>query len=112
MVAGGGVAVIAGGTVVAGGGGAAAVDAGGVTSRSAGPVPPVVNTKEQPASTNSTKVALILAVSSGIKRGSKVTVFCSAAVSQLCSAGKPLSSYTPVEARSLMETMPILMGSC
>ena len=59
-----------------------------------------------------TKVALILAVSSGISRGSKVIGFCSAAVSQLCSAGNPWSTYTPVEARSLTETMPILMGSC
>jgi hypothetical protein len=38
--------------------------------------------------------------------------FCNALLSHSFSAGKPLSSYTPVEARSLMETMPILMGSC
>ena len=32
--------------------------------------------------------------------------------SHSCSAGRPLSSYTPVLARSLMETMPILTASC
>jgi hypothetical protein len=66
--------------------------ASGVTSRSAGPVPPVVSTSAQPASTSSISVALMWACSSGIRRGSNVMGFLSARVSQSCRAGRPLSS--------------------
>ena len=66
--------------------------ASGVTSRRAGPVPPVVSTKLQPSLTRAISAALMVAVSSGIRRASKVIGFCSARVSQSCSAGRPLSS--------------------
>jgi hypothetical protein len=66
--------------------------ASGVTSRSAGPVPPVVSTRLQPASTNSISVALMVAWSSGIRRGSNAMGLCSARLSQSLSAGRPLSS--------------------
>src|SRR3990167_96893 len=85
--------------------------ASGVTSRRAGPVPPVVSTRLQPSLTSAISVALMRSCSSGIRRGSKVRGFFSARVSQSCSAGRPLSSYTPLLARSLMETMPIFTGS-
>ena len=85
--------------------------ASGVTSRGEGPVPPVVKTKAQPASTSSIKVWLIRACSSGMRRGSKCKGFCRALPSHSCKAGRPLSSYTPPEARSLMETMPMRTGS-
>jgi len=65
--------------------------ASGVTSRSAGPVPPVVSTSEQPASTSSTRVWLIRACSSGISRASNWIGFFSARLSQSCSAGRPWS---------------------
>jgi hypothetical protein len=66
--------------------------ASGVTSRGAGPVPPVVSTSEQPASTSSISVALMRSFSSGISRSSKSTGFFSARPSQSFSAGRPLSS--------------------
>ena len=55
--------------------------------------------------------ALIASFSSGIKRESKVTGLRRARPSQSCRAGRPLSSYTPVEARSLTDTMPMRTGS-
>ena len=85
--------------------------ASGVTSRSAGPVPPVVSTRWHPASTSSRRVWLISACSSAIRRGTKVRGLRMARVSHACRAGRPLSSYTPLLARSLMETMPIWMPS-
>ncbi len=85
--------------------------ASGVTSRKAGPVPPVVNTKQQPASTNSIKAALIFSCSSGISFGINSIGLVSAVSNQLFKAGKPRSWYTPELARSLIETIPILMAS-
>ena len=64
----------------------------GVTSRRAGPVPPVVSTRLQPASTSSIRVALMRSFSSGIRRGSKLMGLSRAPLSHACSAGKPLSS--------------------
>ncbi len=66
--------------------------ASGVTSRGAGPVPPVVSTREQPASTSSTSAALMPSFSSGMRRGSNVTGFLRARVSHSFNAGRPLSS--------------------
>ena len=67
--------------------------ASGVTSRTAGPVPPVVSTRLQPAvSTSSTRVRSISARSSGISRVSAVHGEVSALPSQSCSAGMPWSS--------------------
>src|SRR6218665_445808 len=85
--------------------------ASGVTSRSAGPVPPVVSTRLQPRSTSSISVALMPACSSGIRRCSKTIGLHSARPSQSCSACRPWSAKTPLLARSLIETMPILTGS-
>ena len=67
--------------------------ASGVTSRGAGPVPPVVRTRSQRAtSTSSRKVAAIVASSSGMRRGSQSIGLSSARASQSRSAGMPLSS--------------------
>ena len=67
--------------------------ASGVTSRGAGPVPPVVSTRSQRASsTSSRKVALIAASSSGIRRVSQSIGLSSARASHSRSAGIPLSS--------------------
>ena len=66
--------------------------ASGVTSRGAGPVPPVVRMSEHPASASPTSVALMLPCSSGISRASKVMGLSSAPVSHCWSAGRPLSS--------------------
>jgi len=52
----------------------------------------VVSTSEQPASTSSTRVALIVSCSSGIRRAAKVIGFFSARPSQSCSAGRPWSA--------------------
>ena len=87
--------------------------ASGVTSRCAGPVPPVVSTRWQPSpSTSSFSVASITGRSSGIRR---FTVFHAGAASAFpnhsSSAGIPSSLYTPCEARSLMETRPISSSS-
>jgi hypothetical protein len=67
--------------------------ASGVTSRGAGPVPPVVSTRSQAASSTSARSASLMASrSSGITRVTQVTGLRSALVSQSCSAGMPLSS--------------------
>ena len=58
--------------------------------RGAGPVPPVVSTSAQPASTSSTSVPLIVAWSSGMSRSSNAIGFFSAFASQSFSAGRPL----------------------
>ncbi len=67
--------------------------ASGVTSRGAGPVPPVVNTSWQPAmSTSSTSVRSMTACSSGMRRVIVVHGDLSAAVNHSVSPGSPLSS--------------------
>jgi hypothetical protein len=67
--------------------------ASGVTSRGAGPVPPVVSTRSQRAwSTSSHRVAEIVGWSSGMSRVSHVIGLRSARPSQSRSAGMPLSS--------------------
>ena len=66
--------------------------ASGVTSRSAGPVPPVVSTRSHLASsTSSQSTALMPACSSGISRVSQWIGFFSARDNQSCSAGSPKS---------------------
>ena len=66
--------------------------ASGVTSRGAGPVPPVVSTSAQPSSsTNCFRVASINGCSSGITRETKVSGFLTAPRSQFSSAGNPSS---------------------
>ena len=66
--------------------------ASGVTSRGAGPVPPVVRTRSQPsASTNSTSVDSIRGCSSGISRSMQVHSLASARPSQSLSEGTPSS---------------------
>ena len=67
--------------------------ASGVTSRGAGPVPPVVSTRSQAtSSTSSHSAALMPACSSGIRRSCHSTGLRSARPSQSFSAGMPLSS--------------------
>ena len=67
--------------------------ASGVTSRGAGPVPPVVSTRSQRASsTSSRRAAEIVACSSGMSRVSQAIGLRSARPSQSRSAGMPLSS--------------------
>ena len=67
--------------------------ASGVTSRLAGPVPPVVSTRSHfTVSTSSRSAALMPACSSGISRVSQVIGFFRARASQCCRAGMPLSS--------------------
>ena len=66
--------------------------ASGVTSRLAGPVPPVVRTSAQPASTSSISAWLMVACSSGMSRSSNVIGFFSALPSHSRNAGRPLSS--------------------
>src|SRR5471032_2006089 len=86
--------------------------ASGVTSRRDGPVPPVVRIRSQPvSSTSSISVAEIVAASSWISRVSTRQGELSAPVSNSCSDGMPLSSYTPCEARSLIDTKPITNSS-
>ena len=86
--------------------------ASGVTSLIAGPVPPVVKIKWQPAlSTKSISVFSISVCSSAIKRVSNCMGVITARLSQSCKLGIPLSSYTPVDARSEIDTKPILMNS-
>src|SRR5574343_224160 len=86
--------------------------ASGVTSRGAGPVPPVVSTRSQRSSSaSSRRVALMPACSSGIRRVTQATGLRSARVSHCCRAGMPWSVYTPWEARSLTETRPMRTGS-
>ena len=85
--------------------------ASGVTSRAAGPVPPVVSTRSQPsASTSSASVASICGCSSGISRSTHVHSLASARPSQSLSAGMPSSLYTPPDARSLTDTRPTFNG--
>ena len=82
--------------------------ASGVTSRAAGPVPPVVSTRwQRTLSTSSISVRSISACSSGISRVSIRHGVVSAAPNQSVRPGMPLSSYTPADARSLIETRPI-----
>ena len=49
--------------------------------------------------------------SSGINRASKLMGFFSARPNHSCSAGRPWSWYTPLDARSLMDTMPMRTAS-
>jgi hypothetical protein len=75
-------------------------------------VPPVVNTRLQPTlSTSSTSVRSITGCSSGINRVSLRQGEESAAVSHSINPGMPLSSYTPVDARSEIETRPMMSES-
>jgi len=67
--------------------------ASGVTSRGAGPVPPVVSTRWQPtSSTSSHSAALMRDISSGISRVCHSMGLRTARPSQSCRAGMPLSS--------------------
>ena len=67
--------------------------ASGVTSRGAGPVPPVVSTRSQRASSTSARsVSLITACSSATRRVSQSIGFRIARASHSRSAGIPLSS--------------------
>src|SRR5258706_4083719 len=87
--------------------------ASGVTSRGAGPVPPVVRTRWQPfSSTSSFNVDSITACSSAMSRvSSRQAGAAIAEASQALSAGTPSSLYTPAEARSLTETRPTMSPS-
>ena len=67
--------------------------ASGVMSRGAGPVPPVVSTRWQPAtSTSSTSVRSMMGRSSGISRVWATQGEARARTSQSCSAGMPASA--------------------
>ena len=67
--------------------------ASGVTSRGAGPVPPVVSTRLQPATSQSSiSVASMAACSSGIRRVSICQGELRALPNQASRAGMPLSS--------------------
>src|SRR6266542_5447621 len=82
--------------------------ASGVTSRGAGPVPPVVSTRWQPTmSTSSISVRSIEGWSSGMSLVSIRHGDVRATVNQSRSPGIPWSSYTPAEARSETDTRPI-----
>ena len=82
--------------------------ASGVTSRGDGPVPPVVTTNEQfCTSIRSTKVAEMMSSSSGIRQSTNSMGEVMQPVRNWWIAGAPLSSYTPVEARSETETTPM-----
>src|SRR5258708_4621377 len=87
--------------------------ASGVTSRGAGPVPPVVSTRWQPRwSTSSFNVLSIAGRSSAISRVSSRHLGAAIALaSHSFSEGMPSSLYTPAEARSLMETSPMINSS-
>src|SRR5471032_2762077 len=86
--------------------------ASGVTSLRDGPVPPVVRMRSQPvSSTSSINVAEMVAASSWISRVSARQGELSALASHSCSDGMPLSSYTPCEARSLIDTRTITNSS-
>ena len=86
--------------------------ASGVTSRRAGPVPPVVRIRWQWfRSTMSIRVFSICERSSGISRFSRRKGVRMAAASQLSRAGMPWSSYTPPLARSEIDTRPIINSS-
>src|SRR5437868_5406516 len=86
--------------------------ASGVTSRGAGPVPPVVSTRSQRrSSTSSRSAAAMASCSSGMRRASQVIGLRTARPSHSFSAGMPLSSYVPADARSLTETTPMRRGS-
>src|SRR5262249_35020370 len=85
--------------------------ASGVTSRGAGPVPPVVTTRQQfSLSHNSLSVCSIKCCSSGINLGTASQGQERMSVKQSQMAGPPLSSYTPWLARSDTVKMPIRMG--
>ena len=82
--------------------------ASGVTSRGAGPVPPVVMTRQHPASsTSSTRVARISSGSSGMTRAAASQGEVRTSLRYALTVGPPRSSYTPWEARSETETMPM-----
>src|SRR5690242_16670915 len=86
--------------------------ASGVTSRGAGPVPPVVSTRWQPSrSTSSTRADSISGRSSGMRRFCVRQGLAMARANHSSSAGMPSSLYTPLEARSLIETSPISSSS-
>src|SRR5690242_6375000 len=86
--------------------------ASGVTSRGAGPVPPVVSTRWQPSrSTSSIRVDSIAGRSSGMRRLCVRQGLAMALANHSSSAGMPSSLYTPLEARSLIETSPISSSS-
>src|SRR5581483_8220882 len=86
---------------------ATATVASGVTSRRAGPVPPVVRIRWQASrSASSFRVVSICARSSGIRRETNLIGLMTARESQSLRAGSPSSWYTPCEARSLIDTRP------
>src|SRR5215471_2728861 len=86
--------------------------ASGVTSRIAGPVPPVVSTRWQRSrSTSSTSVVSITGCSSGMRRLTVRHWLASAREKKSSSAGIPSSLYTPLEARSLIDTSPMSSSS-
>src|SRR5882672_2825209 len=86
--------------------------ASGVTSRTAGPVPPVVSTRWQRSrSTSSISVDSITGCSSGTRRLTVRQGLCSARPKNSSSAGIPSSWYTPLEARSLIDTSPMSSSS-
>lgn len=82
--------------------------ASGVTSRGDGPVPPVVMTNEQfSLSMRLMRVAEMVSSSSGIRRFTNSMGEVMHPARNWWMAGAPLSSYTPVEARSETETTPM-----
>jgi len=83
-----------------------------VTSRGAGPVPPVVSTRWQRArSASSISVESITGCSSGMSRFSVCQGLAMARENHSSSAGIPSSLYTPLEARSLIDTSPMSSSS-
>ncbi|MNS95864.1 hypothetical protein D3C72_1301400 [compost metagenome] len=86
--------------------------ASGVTSRRAGPVPPVVSTRSHPQiSTSSISVSEMRAGSSGIRRSTACQGEVIADPSHSRSAGRPRSWYVPEEARSETDTRPMIRSS-
>src|SRR5215470_266711 len=86
--------------------------ASGVTSRGAGPVPPVVSTRWHfSRSTSSARVASITGRSSGMRRLWVRQGLASARPKKSSRAGIPSSLYTPLEARSLIDTSPMSSSS-
>src|SRR5260370_12017896 len=85
--------------------------ASGVTSRRAGPVPPVVTTRQHPSRSHSSlKVDSINGRSSGIRRGTASQGHDRISVKHCRIAGPPRSWYSPRLARSDTVTMPMRTG--
>ena len=82
--------------------------ASGVTSLGAGPVPPVVSMREQCSTSASSANAISIAdFSSGTMRRMAYQGDISISVSAASMPGPPLSSYSPLLARSDMVSIPI-----